>query len=129
MSPTGGEGWRYGTGLSEGMTRAEPVVFAEMGTERVMLVAIQCTSWTRELFRGTSRSTMRRTHVPGPFSSAHHTGEEMVGRVAVSGMVLVAVRVRAYHLEGDGMGQSGERKAYQVVESTLHLEKLCCCHK
>jgi hypothetical protein len=68
------------------------VVFALMGEERVIFVAIQWMSWTRVLFRGTSRSTIRRMQVPGPRSSAHHTGEEMVGRVAVSGgEVLVAV--------------------------------------
>jgi hypothetical protein len=85
MSPTGGLGWRYGTGLLEGMMREAPVVFAEMGEERVMFVAIQWMSWTRVLLRGTSRSTMRRIQDPGPEASVHHTGEEIVGRVAVSG--------------------------------------------
>jgi hypothetical protein len=58
----------------------------------VMFVASQWMSCTRELLRGTSRSTIKSTHLPGPFSSDHHTGELMIGRWEVS-VVVVSVWV------------------------------------
>jgi hypothetical protein len=63
MSPTGGEGWRYGTGFVWGMSSKEDEVFEEEEEEeegKEVFGASQWSKGTRVLFRGTSMSIMKR---------------------------------------------------------------------
>jgi hypothetical protein len=65
---------------------------------------------------------MRRTHRPGPCSSANHTGDEIIGGCAVSG-------------DGYQLGVAGnqvdcaattENETYQDGESALHQATRYC---